>query len=339
MAYAKLELVKDIQTWLSDKKILEAARRFLGGGFKESQLLNWRRGDREVPLALLEGAALYHCSRRGNVDAFAAEKTGLVAESCWQVFVVSEKKEPIKPKSGEVGKHDCLTYRYWSNVKRVSTDGKVRYLTHKTWFTGHPEAKADIPDLVPEHPHEKLHFEGKNERTNDHDLTLTWSFDDSSPKDVGYRVNLKGTLNDRPTQGQRHEYLGGMTIVPVETLYIVASVPRTLLRKAEGLLDDSEFKKPEGLHFLAGGLPIDTLEDFLLSPREQKKLLAPWLEYLGLSSEWARSELTLPEPIQRQMIDDEIEFDSPRYESFILRVSSPAPYLTYALVFELQEPA
>ena len=330
MSYDKNKLLKDLRAALGDKEVLSLTRRFLGGiGLADAKIANWRRDERKLPDSLVEGAALYHCLKNRAFDELAAERTGVVAHTCWQAFFVSDSAD-------KNNNHDCSVFRLWSGIRQFRRDNRERFFIHKTWFTG--DGSERVSELV---ANDDVHLDQKifSQTPEGSELAVRWKIPWIDPREVGYNVRLKSTVAGKPSKGQRHEYLGGLTGIPVERLFLIASIPKRLLTKSQDLLDFNEgqsYKAPKCLEFLADGVPIHVLEGFLQGRLDLEWLL-PWFDSRGTAQPWDEAGHSLPKPIADLALQQELSLSSPDHESFVFRVDSPAPYLYYSLVFELPE--
>jgi len=340
-SYSKDDLVQDVRSWLDDDQVLSKTRGFLGGqGLGEAKVANWSRPERDVPETLIEGAALYHCARSGTFDTSAAERTGLVGGRFWQVFVVG-------PRPDANGNHDCLVVRCWQDVRHYGERRDELFLTHKTWFTGVPDDKNPVIDLmaartlvreVPGKPNTEgdgwTAIEDESTSSRGREIAVSWRVPREERRDYGYAVRLAGTVSTKPPKGQRHEYLGGLSTIPMEEEVLIVSLPPQLLKASGDLLDDYTFVRPQCLEFLAEGIPITVLEAFLQA-RLARKHLAPWFDNRGRARLWRDSGLELPPPIESLLKAQGVSLNSDDGTAFVARVVSPAPYLYYSMVFEL----
>lgn len=334
MLYDRSKLVNDMKMWLSDRDFLDSARRFLGGtGLSDSKVGNWK--NREIPETLIEGAALYHCSQHGAFDAAAADMTGLVADENWQVFVISESPDSS-------GDHSCGVVRLWSGLRQHGQKAKERHMTHKTWFSGIKSKKRQIFDLISQKPHtDTIQLSMPDEKVHGSEWAISWDVGADDRMDVGYFVNLEGSISSKPTKkksGQqiKHEYIGGLTNIPASTLYIVAAIPHSLMNESSDILDESKFDRPRCIRFLADGIPTNVIEDFLQQKRERRWLM-PWFDNLGSGQRQNHSGFSLPKVIKDSLPNLSVKSSQDTHETFVFRIDSPAPYLYYAFVFQLKD--
>src|SRR5262249_45564125 len=133
----------------------------------------------------------------------------------------------------------------------------------------------------------------------------------------------------------RHEYLGGLSIVPVEQIFLIAFIPQSLLAHAPEKWGRSDFRRPLCLQILSDGNPIRTIESLLkqgddsLDPR----WVEPWFSNLEPSRLW---DGHLPEAILASFRSLGLKVGTPDHKAFFAQIGTPAPYLHYFLVFELR---
>src|SRR5438067_4537247 len=215
--------------WIDDPGVRVATRLFLGGeGLSDAKIANWRR--REFPDTFIEGAALAHCAGGGDFDVRAFEQTKLAGHEFWQVFIVSGD-------SDDRGNHGCSIMRLWTGTRRKSGVPHPIDFAHKTWFTGPSSTKhPPVRNIVGPQSLETIPI-GKSKA-----FSVVWSVADSEPHDFGYRADVDATVATRFLQrNQKHEYLGGMSTIPVERGVLVASFPHSVLNPSHGLLITSPF--------------------------------------------------------------------------------------------------
>jgi hypothetical protein len=340
IGYDRLALEQDIRRWLGEDSTLSRARRLLGGqGLGDTKIANWKR--RELPEALVEGAALEYCARATPYDAVAARLTGLAAGEFWQLFFVSADCDSNL-------NHHCTVYRYWSSVRLIDPQHSELPFVHKSWFTGSRQHDP-ILNVITGQPHEDLYPFVTSERTSTgqrkstdgpeesqpQEIAVAWRVSGELPCEIGYRVCLKSTFATKPPGGQRHEYLGGLSIIPVERSIIVAVVPTAVLMPSQNIFDDAEVVPPLCIRFLSEGAPILVIEH-LLQDLISRKWLAPWFANLGPVQQTTLADIALPATIEKVMRSDKLEISQRTHSIFWAEVMSPAPYLHYSMVFELR---
>lgn len=342
-AYSKKQFLADIHNWLEDKNVLSKARAFLrdegGGGrdhLNEGKIANWKRPGRGVPETIYEGAALYHSAIVDGVDLNASRRTNVTGNNFYQVFLVD------KDCSKDGLNHGCSVYRFWDDVETIDPNQKRMFLTHKTWSTGSNHKSDFVYDLVSKNKmknssgHDEDGWISLSERDskNGSEIAISWSIKEGK-NDYGYHVYLDGTVSSRGTNGQKHEYLGGLSVIPVKKQIIIAKIPKNLIKSSSDILDNMGIIVPRCLEFLADGIPIRVLEGFLQGKLTGRHL-APWFNVFS-NTEVFNDESVLPSCITDKMEKNEEKVVEEGFVSFMISVDSPAPYLYYSLVFELNQ--
>jgi hypothetical protein len=337
--HTKTELAQNLKQWLKSEKIVAQTRQFLGGqGLSETKIANWSRADRDIPETFLEGAALHYCANTSTIDLRAAERTNLVGDRFWQIFIVSPEI------SDQDGNHDCFVLRFWEGVRQYNQSRGEIDLTHRTWFTGSANNNP-ITDLIsgeailqhngPDETRDGWTFiDNPSVGERGREISLTWKIKDNDTHNYGYAVRLSGTVASFPPNGQRHEYLGGLSVIPVASHIIIAVLPHNLLKKTNDVLDEFKFARPQCLEFLADGVPIRMLEGFLQG-KLTRKHLAPWFDNKGRAKIWNESDIDLPLPVQKFLQSQGLSLSNELDTIFVTEIESPAPYLYQSLVFEL----
>ena len=327
---SKAALVRDIKKWLKDPDILAATRRALDGqGLSDTKITNWSKPDRDVPDTFIEGAALYKsalAAPRETVDGSAVQQTGFRGRAFWQIFQVSEECD-------DQHNHHCSVYRYWTDVQFVEDNRHLPYLTHKTWFTGTPRdlenAASEIPTAVGATPMETV-------RLHEHWVAVSWPISDGRPRDFGYKIELAGTVSANPPEPQKHEYLGGLSVVPVEHDIIIVSIPKSLIKSQSPLGDEPIFTRPLAIQFLADAVPTEIIENHL-QKKIDRRWLAPWFSNRGPADALRDVALEYPAPLKQALSGDPLgQLDSRTHVAFCTKQAKPLPYLYSCLCFELE---
>lgn len=354
------KLTEDIRDWLKHGPTLAKVREYLGGeALSDFKIANWTK--REIPRTLVEGAALYHCVH--DFDEKAAERTGLVADHFWQVFVVD--KEPKK------GLHDCLTIRYWENVEWYGKRGEQPYLMPRTWFSGHfpvdendedhkirdivegkllsmlkPDDDGDGWEWIIHKPQDnkggavKLRWEVKKDGRPD-------PTPDSATKDYGYSVKLMGTIH---SETRELETVGGISVIPVKAVSIVAVLPNSIIAPDSGNFFHSPNQQCHG--FPPEDDPIKTLEPLLKKPllekpQNRQRRLAGWSLNPGtVQKNVALSAIPFPQKIKDHLkwagvlkdgtAGEDYGEDYKDHSVFRVYIAAPEALLNCCLFFRLR---
>ncbi|GIQ75953.1 hypothetical protein BraRD5C2_43960 [Bradyrhizobium sp. RD5-C2] len=163
-------------------------------------------------------------------------------------------------------------------------------------------------------------------------VAIAWELASDELKDFGYRVRLKSTVSSGGKNGPTYEYLGGMVGIPVDRLVLLIRLPQNLLKMSDDIFSLHKFSIPRCLQFLPDGVPFKTLEQFL-SGGLDRRWLGPYFNVLGQASVTG-TDVKVPEVLRTELAKAE-SGEGAAYVEFTMEIQNPAPYLCYALVFDL----
>lgn len=336
MLYGRPDLVSDIQKWIFDKDYLDTVRQFLGGtGLNEAKVANWRK--REPPETLVEGAALYHCSRLNAFDVAAAEITKLVAEQNWHVSVVSKERD-------EAGHHDLSLLRLWTGVRQYGQLVKNRTLTHKMRMSTGVQSSAipEILDVMTGKPHaDVMVMSTPSEESNTFESAVCWDIHPDTARDVGYSVKATGMIPCKATADDKNAFFNNaLTNIPVSELHLVLCVPQSLLDESSDILEAAPFNRPKYLRFMNDNLAVKAISDFERQANQKPDLgrwLTPWFENFGNVDQMDQAANSFPKVVTEFLESAGVESMSETHVTFMVKIACPAPYLTHSLVLRLPE--
>ena len=334
-------LEDELWRWL-DKSSGELAdtRNFLGSGstgarsgLGDSQIANWRRrhGKRLLPETFVQGAALYHCSRKDLLDP--AEWTRLQGDSFWHVFFVrgaEDDKDDSQPKL------NCAILRYWENVRSLGGSNHLTHIALRSIDKAAAKKETDEKLKKDEPEPEALGWQDAGfdyKYDPDGSLFTSWKID-CKPHDYGYAVDFPNAMvNDHD------EAVGGSPTIAVGVAHQLVFLPkRAIDRLANMRLPGNPRGLPSAFSLLPSGNPVLLMENYLgireHGVKGDSRRLGPWFKQ-GPQVEEGIGPSPPPQAIrQNELYKKAVEsVQEGRCVAFSTRVAVPPPFLSYFVVF------
>ena len=335
------ELEEELWRWL-DKGSGELAdtRNFLGSGstvarrgLGDSQIANWRRrhGEPRLPETFVEGAALYHCARKGLFDP--VEYSGIKADSFWHIYFVRGAEDDETDSQPWL---NCAILRYWENVRSL---GGADHLTHIALRSIDKAAAKKEAGEKPRQDGPKPKPLGWQDSGFDYkydpdgSLFTSWNIG-CKPHDYGYEVDFPNAM-----MNDQDEAVGGSLSIAVDVAHQLVFLPkRAVDRLANMRLLGNPRGLPSAFSLLPGGNPVLLMESYFgirdHGIKGDSRRLGPWFKQGPQVIEGTGSKRP-PEAIRENPLYKEaVRFvQEGRCVAFSTRVVVPPPFLSYFVVF------
>jgi hypothetical protein len=213
-----VEFKETLMKSLKDGKLLEEASAFLGPkSLAKNKLRNWELPGRKIPKAFFEGAVLALLNPR--LSEMLAYPIRLAAKSAWHVYyVLDESAQDGRPQEYQ----DCHAWHVWEGMTAF---GERQQGFAHTALSNREIGRSFEPIGVPEM---RRHAGVEGERTTM--ITCSCIIEPSGSYTFGYYLRapkvMRSYQEEKEAGGLKHEFLGGINVVPVERSYLVASIPR-----------------------------------------------------------------------------------------------------------------